>query len=479
MKTAAAYIRVSSERQDEFSPDSQLKLIREYCQKNEIELPDELIFYDDGISAKSTKKRKQFNDMIALAKLKDKPFQMIIVWKFSRFARNQEESIVYKSLLRKNGVEVISISEPLSDNPFGGLIERIIEWMDEYYLIRLSDEVRRGMTERATRGLPNVAPPFGYRMENGNYAIEESEASVVRTIFELFVDGTGTRAISVYLRDLGIKNKFGNPLDNRLIEYILYNPCYIGYLRWNPHGKSASARNYNNPDDILKKGAHEPIISEEIFNRAQELLAERKKSKQKYMREEFQVSQFALKGLVKCNTCGSTLVLNKQNNGLQCHKYARGVCNVSHFINLPALNQMVLDALKDAVTSLSFNIASNDPKPSANAPIDFDTLIHAERLKLERAKQAYQAGVDSLNEYKANKIKIEQQIKKLKNQKAKEQLKSGNIDLKQFAKTVSDVIEIFESQNTSEELKNKALKSILQKIIFYKPERRIELFFYI
>ena len=167
MKTAAAYIRVSDERQDEFSPDSQLKLIREYCKKNDIELPDELIFYDDGISAKSTKKRKQFNDMIALAKLKEKPFEMILVWKFSRFARNQEESIVYKSLLRKNGVEVVSISEPLSDNPFGGLIERIIEWMDEYYLIRLSDEVRRGMTERATRGLPNVAPPYGYRMKDG------------------------------------------------------------------------------------------------------------------------------------------------------------------------------------------------------------------------------------------------------------------------------------------------------------------------
>ena len=67
MKTAAAYIRVSDERQDEFSPDSQLKLIRDYCSRNDIELPDELIFYDDGISAKSVKKRTQFNDMIALA----------------------------------------------------------------------------------------------------------------------------------------------------------------------------------------------------------------------------------------------------------------------------------------------------------------------------------------------------------------------------------------------------------------------------
>ena len=86
MKTAAAYLRVSDERQDEFSPDSQLKLIREYCARNDISLPDDLIFYDDGISAKSDKKRDRFNEMIALAKQKEKPFQMILVWKFSRFA---------------------------------------------------------------------------------------------------------------------------------------------------------------------------------------------------------------------------------------------------------------------------------------------------------------------------------------------------------------------------------------------------------
>lgn len=67
--------------------------------------------------------------MVGLAKSKEHPFDVILVWKFSRFARNQEESIVYKSLLKKNHVEVVSVSEPLIDGPFGTLIERIIEWM--------------------------------------------------------------------------------------------------------------------------------------------------------------------------------------------------------------------------------------------------------------------------------------------------------------------------------------------------------------
>ena len=83
--------------------------------------------------------------MIALAKSDKHPVDCIIVWKFSRFARNQEESIVYKSLLKKkHNVEVLSVSEPLVDGPFGSLIERIIEWMDEYYSVRLSGTITGG-----------------------------------------------------------------------------------------------------------------------------------------------------------------------------------------------------------------------------------------------------------------------------------------------------------------------------------------------
>jgi DNA invertase Pin-like site-specific DNA recombinase len=163
MKHGAAYIRVSDERQDEFSPDSQLKLIREYCKSNQIFLDDSMIFYDDGISAKNAEGRREFQKMIDIAKSTTHPIDLIVVWKFSRFARNQEESIIYKSMLKRLNIEVVSVSEPLRGDPFGSLVERIIEWMDEYYLVRLSGEVKRGMKEKALRGQPNAAPPFGMR----------------------------------------------------------------------------------------------------------------------------------------------------------------------------------------------------------------------------------------------------------------------------------------------------------------------------
>ena len=135
VKYAYGYIRVSTHDQEEISPDSQEHLLRDYAAKNNIVILK--IFTDLGISGRKANKRPGFQEMIGLAKGDDHPVDQILVWKFSRFARNQEESIVYKSLLKKqHNVDVVSVSEPLSDDPFGSLIERIIEWMDEYYSMK-------------------------------------------------------------------------------------------------------------------------------------------------------------------------------------------------------------------------------------------------------------------------------------------------------------------------------------------------------
>ena len=105
IKTAAAYIRVSTDRQEELSPDAQRRELKNYAKKNGIMITD--IFEDTGISGRNAEKRPAFQKMISYAKSKEHPYDYILVWKFSRFARNQEESIVYKSLLQKNGVEVV------------------------------------------------------------------------------------------------------------------------------------------------------------------------------------------------------------------------------------------------------------------------------------------------------------------------------------------------------------------------------------
>ena len=234
LKTGALYIRVSTDKQEELSPDAQKRLLLDYAQKNNIIISEDFIFLENGISGKRADKRPEFQKMIGYAKSKEHPIDVILVWKFSRFARNQEESIVYKSLLKKNNVEVISVSEPLIDGPFGSLIERIIEWMDEYYSIRLSGEVFRGMTENAMRGKYQCGSPLGYKMKDGILVIVPEEALIIKKIFDMYaVENKGMYSIAKELNELGYHTKTGGKFERRSIEYILKNPLYYGMVRWN------------------------------------------------------------------------------------------------------------------------------------------------------------------------------------------------------------------------------------------------------
>ena len=132
LKVGAAYIRVSTDGQMDLSPESQLESIVQYAKSSRIVIPKEYIFMEsEGRSGKKADNRPEFQRMIATAKTTPKPFDCILVWKFSRFARNQDESTFYKGMLRKKlGIDVISISEPVLDGMYGRLIEMIIEWQD-------------------------------------------------------------------------------------------------------------------------------------------------------------------------------------------------------------------------------------------------------------------------------------------------------------------------------------------------------------
>ncbi len=482
MKIAAAYIRVSTDDQLEYSPDSQIKLIKDFAEKNHYIIPDEFIFIDEGISGKSAEKRPEFNRMIATAKQKEDSFNAILVWKFSRFARNQEESIVYKKMLKKSDVDVISISEPIADGAFGSLIERIIEWMDEYYVIRLSDEVKRGMTEKATRGEPLCAPAFGYDMQNKRYYPNPTEAPLVKEIFQKFVDGEKINRISTWLQDIGIKTRRGNPPDRRFVEYILHNPVYLGKIRWCTDGKAASARDYKNENYIIVDGVHEAIISQELFDKAQERLESNRLKYRKFQRSEQKVD-FMLKGLLRCSNCGATLVFtNKKDNGVQCHNYSsnRG-CKVSHSIALKKANPVVIEALKYAYTTQTFNIDfENNTVRSDDSTRNIQSLIKREQQKLLKVKEAYAEGVDTLEEYKENKTRINKTIKTLEAELKETAPKKKNFNSKAYSKKVHDVVKVLEAPDTTEEAKNEALRTILTKIIYNKTNTppTLDLYFY-
>lgn len=478
MKIAAAYIRVSDERQDEYSPDSQLKLIRDFAEKNNTYVPDEYVFFDNGISAKSSKKRVEFNRMIAMAKEKNTPFSTIYVWKFSRFARNQEESIVFKSLLRKNNVDVISISEPVIDGVFGSLIERIIEWMDEYYLIRLSGEVKRGMTEKAGRGEAMCHPALGYTLQNGKYIPDESEATIIKQIFSDFANGKGEREIAQSLGNQGIRTHRGNLPDNRLIDYILHNPVYIGKIRWSTEGKAASKRDYENENIMIVDGCHEPIIDIELWNAVQERLKMQKTMYGNRQRKE-QPVDWMLKGLVKCSCCGATLIKAQTAcPSMQCHNYARGSCRTSHSLSIRKANKAVTDALEKAAKTMEFSFAPLKTKQTEKQ-IDYNSLIAKENEKLKRCKEAYQNGIDTLDEYAKNKKSIHDNIEYLNSKKSINNDVKNPADKVSYEKKVMNIVEMIKDPAISEKAKNEAIRTIISYIIYDKANLELAIYFYI
>lgn len=478
MKTAAAYIRVSTDDQIEYSPDSQLKAIRKYAKEHELILPEEFIFVDEGISGRKADKRPSFQRMIGTAKLKPKPFDVILLWKFSRFARNREDSIVYKSMLRKQcGIDVVSISEQLGEDKTSILIEALIEAMDEYYSVNLAEEVRRGMNEKFSRGEVVSQPPFGYIVKNGVFVPDEEKAPIVQRIFNDFNSGIPTRQIAQKLNSIGVRSTKGNSFENRTVEYILTNPVYIGKLRRSKNGRDNRDRFHQSAENtLIVDGRHESIIDTAAFDKAQQKLAEIKKNYKKYARQS--PVEFMLKGLVRCDTCGSTLVMQHSTKSLQCHKYAKGACKVSHSISLTKINKIVIDRISSDLDNDFFNVRIN---PSRTAPENENkpiiSAIAREEKKLERVREAYEAGVDTLDEYKENKSKI---LKTIENLKTKLKTENNNIDPTIILKeTVARNLKILEAPDASETLKNKLLRSFADSIIFIKPKGIVEIHYHV
>lgn len=487
IKTAACYIRVSTDKQEELSPASQKKLLLEYAKKHDMSLSEENIFMEDGgVSGKTAKRRSVFQQMIAIAKSPMKPFDVILVWKYSRFARNQEESIVYKNMLARDGVSVISISEPLADGPYGTLIERIIEWMDEYYSVNLSQEVLRGMKENALRGNYQSGPPLGYDIPHSHSALQINflESQIIQLIFEKFcIEKKGTLEIAKELNQLGLKTKCGKDFESRGVQYILQNPVYIGKIRWNRVQKQT---NQEKPSSewVIEQGKHPSIISEELFSLAQTRIQKERNSK-KYPDIYY---KHYLSGLIKCSSCGRALAVSSHYKTkekqkmyyLQCYGYLKGKCSVSHYISgknlIPVLLyhlHILLDHFDMEYEYISKNFTSCSQKESSLIQAQLEKLIQKEM----RIKTAYINGIDSIDEYQENKKAIQAEKALLSERQKKFLSEDSKPEVSISDVKVKNVTYILENDRIEVAVKNHALRSIIDKIVFDKNEFKIKIFF--
>lgn len=349
MNTAAVYLRVSTEDQTEYSPDAQLREMQQYAAAHGIRIDPRYIFSDEGISGRSAEKRPGFLEMIRTAKRADHPFSIILVHKFDRFARSREDSVVYKSILRRCGVSVVSVKEPISEGNYAGVMEAIYESFAEAYSINLSQEVKKGMTEKALRGQLQTSPPYGYRAKDHCLVPNPEEADWVRFLFAGFSDGKSCYTLAKELNSAGQRTHRGNPFESRGVEYILRNPVYIGFLRWNPSGRLG--RGPDNAERIVVRGSHPPLIDQRLWQHVQEMLQKKKKIAASHARPP-SCRKHWLSGLLRCANCEAALIWTKPGY-YRCGRYLRGSCTTSQHISSSTAESLVWQALRVHLSHVS------------------------------------------------------------------------------------------------------------------------------
>jgi hypothetical protein len=292
------------------------------------------------------------------------------------------------------------------------------------------------------------------------------------------------REIAIDIGKRGVRTKYGGMPENRWVDYMLNNPCYIGMIRWSLEGaKAVSKRDYHNENIMIVAGHHEPIISAELWEAVQKRLTEQKKMYSAYAKKGQQI-EYMLKGLVRCSACGGTLAINgwsskKQGTrNMQCCNYSRASCHTSHSIALPKIEAAFIKALEQAVKTETFIISPPKPQKNkdASAP-DFDRLIALEERRLERAKEAYLNEIDTLEQYKKNKEEIAKRIADLKEKQAGAE-STVTIDTAAYAKKIGEVIELIKREEVTPQAKNEALRTIIEKVVYEKANNNLAVYFH-
>jgi len=332
-------------------------------------------------------------------------FDAILIYDSSRFARNLKESLIYKAGLKKNGVSLISITEPNLDDDSALLVDALLGASNELYSRKLSKNVLRGMVYSAERGNIPTSPPYGYRKANGAVVIDEEESVFIRKVFELFMAKPSPFITAHAVNEQGYRTRRGLPWTGSGISRIIGNPTYTGVVRF--HGE-------------LYKGSHDPIIDSETWQKAQALIAP-KASRRRSRPESY--AKHWMSGAARCYHCDRSMVSasyilrGKRRNSFRCCGYQAGVCKHINYITWKTLEDAVTNMLKAILDAPGADdVQIETVKPAADRSGDLAQKLKSVKARLSRHKEAYAAGVDTLAEYKANREKCESEIKAIESQ---------------------------------------------------------------
>ena len=326
----AAYCRVSSDSTDQLhSFASQVRYYTRIIGESEgMELVD--IYADEGITGTKTKNRDDFCRLINDCKMGK--IDRVLTKSVSRFARNTVDSIMYARLLKENCVSILFEKENIDTAYMSNeLLLAISGAQAEEESASISKNMIWSINRRMKNGTYLAShTPYGYKIENGEYVIDQAEAEVVRLIFKNYLTGIGKKKIADMLNLMNVPNREGTLWRISTVEYILGNERYIGDAIFQKTYTDAAVPFKNRPNrgkvpQYYVENTNPPIISKEEYEAAVRLTEERRNRKP-YKK----TADRTLNGKIRCS-CGGTFgrktVSGKAYWSCNIHESDSGKCN--------------------------------------------------------------------------------------------------------------------------------------------------------
>jgi site-specific DNA recombinase len=317
---AVVYSRVSSEGQvkrNEQNLPMQLRICTDWCEQNRI--PVLKVFTDAGQSAWAEKQnRPELDAMMAYLQQNKSKVSHVVVSELSRLARRVATQSDLESRFRNMSVRFVSVAEQMIDStPTGKLTAHMLGGLNQYHSDALSERVKGRMLAAVEAGRFVWRAPLGYHNHqlNGtkNLIFDEERAPHVRKAFELLATGShGLESVLQMVTAMGLRSRRNVPLRKQVFSSMMHNPCYAGWV--------VKGRMTKGAEIVKAKGNFEPMVTEETFNRVQDVLAGKRISVPHVMQNE----DFPLRGFVHCYACQKPLTAGwaKGRN----KKYARYWC---------------------------------------------------------------------------------------------------------------------------------------------------------
>lgn len=446
IKTACLYVRYSSSNQTEQSIEGQIRVCKDFCARHNIRIVE--IYADRATSAsKDIEKRVNFLKMIKDSE--KQTFDAVVVYKLDRFARSRYDSATYKYRLKKNGVQLISATENISDDPEGIILESVLEGMAEFYSAELSQKINRGLRESAYKhNSIGGQIPLGYKTEGKKLVIDEETAPIVREAFQMYAEGHSVAEICRTFNAKGYRTSKGTRFGKSSFSKIFRNERYIGVYQFH---------------DYRAEGVIPAIIDKNTFHQVQLRL----KSTSKAPAQNKAKRIYLLSGKLYCGHCGSKMNANsngttgyayyecygKKNLHKDCHKRNLRKDFIEEVVAKDAMS-LLTDERIEEIATIAVQTNTREVETATDIP-NIRGRLHETKLSLDNLTKAIEGGlapetlVKRMMELEQEKKVLEGELKKQERgvtyiEKVQviywlEQFKYGDIEDEDFRRQIIDL----------------------------------------